>query len=67
MALAVGTVCTAINQGWAFLSRQLDGSLARRVPLTYVVPFCVATTVTLLGGRRQLASGPTGASPVQER
>lgn len=66
MALAVGTVCTAINQGWAFLSRQLDISLAWKVPLTYVVPFCVAMTVTLLGGRRQLASGWIGRPSAEE-
>ena len=42
-ALVVGTVLVAINQG-AMLAAGTGGSrLVWQIPLTYVVPFCVAT------------------------
>ncbi len=39
----VGTILVAINQGDLILSGQLDGSAAWKIPLTYLVPYCVAT------------------------
>lgn len=51
IALVVGTILVAINQG----NRILDGSggpeLYWKVPLTYVVPFIVATVGALLNAR----------------
>jgi hypothetical protein len=42
-ALVVGTILVAINQGGILLSGKLPPSLVWQVPLTYFVPFCVAT------------------------
>jgi len=37
----VGTILVAINQGDMILSGQLDASAAWKIPLTYLVPYCV--------------------------
>lgn len=50
-ALVVGTVLVAINQGGAMLSGQLPASLAWQIPLTYLVPFCVASWGALSNSR----------------
>ena len=42
-ALVVGTILVLINQGGVLLSGQLRPALAWQIPLTYLVPFCVAT------------------------
>ena len=39
----VGTILVAINHGDLILSGQLDASAAWKIPLTYLVPYCVAT------------------------
>jgi len=39
----VGTILVAINQGDMILSAQLDASAAWKIPLTYLVPYCVST------------------------
>jgi len=57
-ALVVGTILTAINQGTVIASGDLPGSLAWKVPLTYCVPFCVATWGALINSR--IRSRPVG-------
>jgi hypothetical protein len=47
IALIVGTLLTAINQ----LGADVNASLAWRIPLTYAVPFCVATGGALANSR----------------
>ncbi len=42
-SLVVGTVLTALNQGDVLLRGDLPAALWWKVPLTYVVPFLVAT------------------------
>ena len=42
-ALVVGTILTAINQGNILLQGSFPAVLAWKVPLTYCVPYCVAT------------------------
>jgi hypothetical protein len=42
VALVVGTVLTAINQGDAIASGDWSAALAWKIPLTYLVPFLVA-------------------------
>ena len=42
-ALVVGTVLTAINQGNVLLAGTYPAQLLWKVPLTYCVPYCVAT------------------------
>ncbi len=51
-SLVVGTVLLAINQGTVVLGGQLPASLIWQVPLTYAVPFCVATWGALSNSRR---------------
>jgi len=51
VALIVGTILTAINQGNIILAGDFPASLYWKVPLTYCVPFCVATTGALLNAR----------------
>jgi len=42
-ALVVGTVLTAINQGNVLLEGSFPAQLLWKIPLTYCVPYCVAT------------------------
>jgi hypothetical protein len=42
-SLVVGTVLTAINQGNLVVEGTLPAVLAWKIPLTYAVPYCVAT------------------------
>ena len=51
-ALVVGTVLVLINQGPELLSGALAPALVWKVPLTYAVPFCVATWGALGAARR---------------
>lgn len=39
----VGTILTAINYGDVILTGQIAPSAAWKIPLTYLVPFCVST------------------------
>jgi hypothetical protein len=52
VALIVGTILTAINQGNVLLSGEFPPSLYWKIPLTYAVPYCVATTGAILNGTR---------------
>ncbi len=51
IALVVGTILTAINQGNVILGGGFPPSLYWKIPLTYCVPFCVATAGALLNAR----------------
>jgi hypothetical protein len=50
-ALVVGTVLVAINQGNVLLDGQFPAALGWKIPLTYAVPFCVATWGALINSR----------------
>lgn len=50
-ALVVGTILTAINQGNLLLSGEFPAALYWKIPLTYTVPFCVATWGALINSR----------------
>ena len=50
-SVVVGTALTALNQGDTLISGQLAGALAWKVPLTYCVPFLVATYGALSNSR----------------
>jgi hypothetical protein len=50
-ALVVGTILTAINQGNVILDARFPASLYWKIPLTYSVPFCVATWGALINSR----------------
>jgi hypothetical protein len=52
-ALVVGTILVLINQGTLLLAGgSLPPELLWKVPLTYAVPFCVATWGALTNSRR---------------
>jgi hypothetical protein len=50
-SLVVGSVLTAINQGNLLLDGSFPANLYWKVPLTYSVPFCVATWGALINSR----------------
>ena len=52
ISLVVGTLLTAINQGNLIVQGELPASLAWQVPLTYLIPYCVATIGAVLNARR---------------
>ena len=47
VALVVGTVLTAINQGNAIVGGHATAELLWKIPLTYLVPYLVSTYSTL--------------------
>ena len=51
ICLLVGTLLTAINQGNFILAGDFQLAMAWKIPLTYAVPFGVATTGGLLNAR----------------
>lgn len=55
-ALVVGTLLTLINQGTDLAAAHASAALLWKVPLTYAVPFCVATWGALGNSRRSVAS-----------
>jgi hypothetical protein len=52
VAAVVGTILTLLNQGDIILAGGWENALYWKVPLTYCVPFCVATFGSLANGRR---------------
>lgn len=50
-ALVVGTILTGINQGTLLIDGNFPTGLAWKIPLTYCVPFCVATWGALVNSR----------------
>jgi hypothetical protein len=53
IALVVGTLLTAINQGDVLVAGHWTTGLLWKIPLTYAVPFIVATLGALGTGRVQ--------------
>ena len=49
--LVVGTILTGINQGNILLNGHFPPALYWKIPLTYCVPFCVATWGALINSR----------------
>lgn len=47
IAALVGTILTAINQGDQLVSGSLSAAMLWKIPLTYCVPYCVATVSAL--------------------
>ena len=50
-ALVVGTILVAINQGTVLTAGEFPSPLAWKIPLTYAVPFCVATWGAFINSR----------------
>ncbi len=57
ICLVVGTVLTAINQGNLIVQGDFPLVLAWKIPLTYAVPYCVATLGAILNARSRVAGG----------
>lgn len=51
VAIIVGSILTAINHGNVILAGDFPASFYWKIPLTYRVPFAVATTGALLNAR----------------
>ena len=52
VAVVVGTILTFLNQGDIIFAGEWKTALYWKVPLTYCVPFCVATYGALSNSRR---------------
>ena len=52
VAVVVGTILTLLNQGDGLLAGQWNDALYWKIPLTYCVPFLVATYGALTAARR---------------
>jgi hypothetical protein len=50
-AVVVGTVLTAINQGTTIVAGDFPADLYWKIPMTYCVPFLVATWGALINSR----------------
>ena len=57
IAAIVGTLLTAINQGNIILQGDASAALAWKIPLTYAVPYCVATAGALMNSRLRAPRG----------
>ncbi len=51
-SLVVGTILVMLNQGDIILSGNFPPALFWKIPLTYVVPFCVASLGALMNAKR---------------
>jgi hypothetical protein len=60
VAIIVGTILTMINQGNIILSGEFPPSLYWKIPLTYCVPYCVATAGAILNARRVMRPADNG-------
>ena len=58
VCLIVGTVLIAINQGNFLVTGDLQPAMAWKIPMTYAVPFIVATVGGLMNARADVRSGP---------
>ena len=52
VALTIGTILAFLNHGDTFVSGNWKPGLYWKIPLTYCVPFCVATFGALTNSRR---------------
>jgi hypothetical protein len=52
--MLVGTLIVAINQGNVLIAGDFPAALYWKIPLTYCVPFFVATTAALLNSRSEV-------------
>lgn len=59
ISLLIGTLLVIINQGNIIVQGDLPSSLVWKVPLTYAVPYCVATAGAMLNARRAVSTPAT--------
>lgn len=63
LALVVGTLLSAVNQGDVLLTGRGDGRVAVKVAANLLVPFLTSSTGALLAVRRPQAAGPRSQVP----
>lgn len=51
VSVVVGTLLVAINQGDAIIAGNLGGDAAWKIPLTFLVPYCVSTYASVTAVR----------------
>lgn len=56
VSLLVGSILSALNQGWVILSGDVPATTIARIAVNFAVPFCVAS-YGLLAGRRSRQPG----------
>lgn len=61
IALVVGTILVGINQGDVLIRGQWNAALIWKLPLTYAVPFLVATWSGLVNSRVRPSRSPDAA------
>ncbi len=59
-SVVVGTILTALNQGDLLVSGQWNSALYWKIPLTYCVPFLVASYGALTNSQRKKTPRPEG-------
>jgi len=52
VALVVGSILTLLNQGDILFAGSWNSALYWKIPLTFCIPFCVATYGALSSARR---------------
>ena len=62
ISLGVGTLLVAINQGNVILQGDASMALAWKIPLTYAVPYGVATVGAILNPRLKSTRGDAGSA-----
>ena len=56
VSAVVGTLLIAINQGDVIVGGDPSSALVWKIPLTYAVPYCVATFGAIMNARRRAIS-----------
>ncbi len=56
VCVVVGTMLTAINQGNFILAGDFQAAMAWKIPMTYTVPFMVASVGSLMNAKARVAS-----------
>jgi len=63
LALIVGTLLSAVNQGDVLLAGRGDGRVALKVAANLLVPFLTSSTGAMLAVRRPQTAGPRSQVP----
>jgi hypothetical protein len=56
VCVVVGTMLTAINQGNFILAGDFQAAMAWKIPMTYTVPFIVASAGSLMNAKAHVVS-----------
>ena len=59
VSLIVGTILVAVNQGDAIIGGNLSAAAIWKIPMTYLVPYCVSTYVAVSSIIEQRSQKPS--------